>query len=148
MKTLLLGLVLLFSLGSHAQQNDKKDVEVNAYSFLITYYRFDVSGAIPYSDDETIDFLDIIQGMLDQNPIPDSLLSVFQETEITLHNKDTRIMGDSARVYYTLILPEKAEIPPMEKSLKMVKKGGLWLAHYTMMDAMADNKAAMEKEED
>ncbi len=148
MKYIVLCLALITGLAAQAQQNEKAVIEEAAYNFLISYYTLDPSKAREYADTETIEFMNEIQEMLEVNPAPDSLMNLFLQTEVKIHPIETKITGDSTRVYYRRVMAESADFPPLERSIKMVKVGGQWLAHYTMMDAVADNQSAMDKMKD
>ncbi len=139
MKYILLCLALISGLGAQAQLNEKAVIEEAAYNFLISYYTFDLPKAKEYSDTESLEFMNMIQEMLDVSPIPDSLMNIFLQTEVKIHPNETKITGDSTRVSYRLVMAESTELPSLEKNIKMVKVGGQWLAHYTMMDAMSEN---------
>ncbi len=124
----------------------KTSPEANAEKFLNAYYTFDIDAALEVSSDETKDFMNMIKGMIAQNPIPDSIMETFKETKIEIHKKDISMTGDTmASIPYTLTMPEKSMVPPMEKTLKMVKRDGKWLAQYTMLDAMAENQQAQQE---
>ncbi len=133
---LLLGLALITGLGAQAQQNEKAAIEEAAYNFLMAYNISDLPKAIKYSDTESLEYMNMIQSFLDENPIPDSIMKIKLQIEIKIHPIETKITGDSTRVYYRLVMAESTEIPPSEEYIKMVKVGGRWLAHYTLMDAL------------
>ncbi len=141
-KTLLsLSLILVIALVSCSDNSP----EAPAKKWLNAYYTFQIDEAKKYSSEDTKGFMDMIQGMLAQSPIPDSIITIFKQTKIDIHSKDIKVTGDSATVPYTVTMPKmegSPEIPPMDKTLKMVKKEGKWLAQYTMMDAMAENQEA------
>ncbi len=138
-----LSLVVMMALASCSSNSP----EAAAQKFLNAYYTFDVEKAIEYSSNDTKSYMEMIKGMLEQNPIPDSLATIFKETKVEIHSKDIKITGDSATVPYKLTMPAASQVPPMEKTLKMVKTDGKWLAQYTMMDAMAENQATMQEVE-
>ncbi len=144
MKCLILCLALFACLGSQAQQNEKETIENTAYTFLMAYYTFDIPKARIHSDSETIEYMNMIQEILDSNPVPDSLMNIFLQTEVKVHPLESKIMSDNTIVFYRLSLPESSEVPPLEKSIKMVKQDGVWLAHYTIIEAMEDNRSAAD----
>ncbi len=140
MKYLFLCLALIAGLGAQAQPNEKAVIEEAAYNFLMAYNIFDMHGAMKYSDTETIEFLNEIQKLLDAFPIPDSVLDVRLQAEIKIHPIETKVTGDSTRIFYRIVFPISSDFLPIGENLKMVKRDGAWLVHYDMQEAMAQLK--------
>ncbi len=139
-------LFILFILnGSLSLAQDKKQIEKNASKFLNAYYTFDVKSAMALGTDETKEFMTIVQGMLDQNPIPDTFMNIIRSTKIDIQSDKISYNENKATVPYILTVPQESGLHPMNKMLKMINKDGKWLASYTMEDAMRENQETLEK---
>lgn len=140
MKYLLFILFVLSSTLSFSQ--DQKQIEENAYTFLSAFYTFDIQSAKPLGTNDTKEFITMIQGMLDQNLIPDTIMIVIRSTKIDIQSENIIVDAVNAIVPYILTSPKETGIPPMNKSLNMILQNDTWLASYTMEDAMREQQDA------
>lgn len=139
MKKVLL-LLVLFSITRSYAQDENTQIIANATKWLNAYYKFDIPVAMQYSTNDTKTFLNTITQMLEKNPMPNELTKTFEKTRIAINPESVLITKEEAIVSYTLFMPPKAKVPPLEKVIKMKKIQNKWLIQYTLVDAMAENQ--------
>ncbi len=141
MKKIMILLAVPFLMVSCSKESPKD----NAQKFLNAYYTSDMDAAMEVGTSETKEFLAEIKKLIEANPFPDSIKELQKQVKIEIAENGVEVMDTTATVNYTIIPPASTGAPSLNKSLKMVKSDGKWLASYTYMDYMNEMQAEMQE---